>query len=137
MLCKGKQIYFDEVLHFTSYYFLFFFITNGQLIIEWKKLLCLNVYITKSIFQTYDRTSFYHHHHVVIGQNVFTTFFERIQIKGEKIFYVGPSDSNNVRKIVKRFSVTVKRVCMYSLTSSDLVKVVQLAKKLSTYLPFC
>ena len=59
------------------------------------------------------------------------------KIKREKISYAGPSDSNNGRKIVECFSVTVKRVCMYTLMGSNLVKVVQLAKKLSTYLPFC
>ena len=52
------------------------------------------------------------------------------KIKREKKLYGSSSDSNNAGKILKCLVVTVKRMCMYTL-------IVQLAKKLSTYLPFC
>lgn len=44
--------------------FLFFYKTNGQRIMQ--KLLCLNVYITKSIFHTRMTVLFQHRHHVSI-----------------------------------------------------------------------
>ena len=45
--------FFHNILCFPIVHFLSFFIKQMDNLLE-KKLLCLNVYITKSIFQTYD-----------------------------------------------------------------------------------
>ena len=60
--------------------FFFFYKTNGQRIMQ--KLLCLNVYITKSIFHT-SMTILFHHHHDVTVLNILSIYFI-LRIKKQK-----------------------------------------------------
>ena len=60
--------------------FFFFYKTNGQRIMQ--KLLCLNVYITKSIFHT-SMTILFPHHHDVTVLNILSIYFI-LRIKKQK-----------------------------------------------------